>query len=194
VKKAVSVESGRQTSPALFFVTIRRFQFQERRMQSENVDTQAPRSRRLWLSVPAIFLGCCAIGAAGAVIAWPSLRTVWQGLPDAPSIEATSGSPATDQSQDSSGVGSSSKTAAPGEGGLADPLLKSDVWKSIQDFYASNRTCTDVSSTAIEITQAPDSSGVWKEAWTVEACGETAVLNVEFTPSPKGGTDYHVTQ
>ena len=163
-------------------------------MQSQRSDEQAPRSRRLWLIVPAVFLGCCAIGAAGAVIAWPSLRAVWQGLPDVPGIEATSASTATEQIPNLNGVTGSSPTAGPAEGGLADQLLKSDVWKSIQDFYASNRNCKDVSSSGIEVTQTPDSSGVWREAWTVKACGETAVLHVEFTPSPQGGTDYHVTQ
>jgi hypothetical protein len=68
------------------------------------------------------------------------------------------------------------------------------VWNSIVGFYASNKNCTDVTSTKIDLTQVPDSSGVWLEDWTVLACGQQEVLKVKFTPSPQGGTDYHITQ
>jgi hypothetical protein len=147
----------------------------------QNEATRTPRSRRLWLIVPAIILGCCVIGTVAVFLAWPSLRGSWQATAVTPTVEATVVSPA------------ATKTG-PAAGGLADELLKTDVWNSIRGFYASNRNCTEVSSAGIEVTQKPDSHGIWQEAWTVTACGEVAVLHVKFTPSPQGGTDYHITQ
>jgi len=91
-------------------------------------------------------------------------------------------------------VDTSVPSSGPAAGGLGDNLLKTDVWNSIVNFYASSQSCSDVTSKQIEITQKPDSKGVWVETWTVDACGQTSTLNVTFTPNPKGGTDYKITQ
>jgi hypothetical protein len=81
----------------------------------------------------------------------------------------------------------------PVAGGLGDATLKVDVWHAIVGYYAG-RQCTAVTSLNIQVTQPADANGVWREAWTVDACGQTEILNVEFTPSPQGGTDYAITQ
>lgn len=76
-------------------------------------------------------------------------------------------------------------------GGRTDDALRLDVWMAI-DGAASGLGCTsDVAQTTIEVTQDPDSSGIWIEKWTV-ACssGEQKVFDVTFTPSAGGGTDF----
>lgn len=163
-------------------------------MQSNIQAERRAKSRKQWIIVPVVVLGCCVIGAVGAIVAWPSLQVTWQGLLQAPALAPSATDVPTEQSQDAMPANPGPASGGPADGGRADQLLKSDVWKSIVDFYANSRNCTDVANTAIEVTQDPDASGVWKEAWTVAACGETTVLKVEFTPSPKGGTDYHITQ
>jgi len=78
-------------------------------------------------------------------------------------------------------------------GGLSDSTLKTDVWNSIIQVEREQKNCSNVVSTAIDVTQQPDSNGIWKENWTVDACGSTIVFNITFTPKPTGGTNYAIT-
>jgi hypothetical protein len=51
-----------------------------------------------------------------------------------------------------------------------------------------------VTSTAIDVAQQPDTSGVWIEDWSANVCGKSTVFEVTFTLDPKGGTNYDVKQ
>jgi hypothetical protein len=82
------------------------------------------------------------------------------------------------------------------QGGLGDDLLRTNTWGYVVTAAAvSGCAATDASQTAIEVLQEPDSSGAWKEQWTV-TCGDGSnkSFDVSFTPSPGGGTDLSVTE
>jgi hypothetical protein len=151
-----------------------------------------PKSRKVWLIVAGVVLACCVIVAIGAVFGVPVVSGAIQGLTGTQSVDVTTATLPADQSVNPAST--ATPTVGPAAGGRGDSLLKTDVWNSIVGFYASSRNCTDVASTKIDVTQIPDSSGVWQEDWTVLACGQTEVLKVKFTPRPQGGTDYHITQ
>ena len=89
------------------------------------------------------------------------------------------------------GSGTSAPAGGPADGGLGDPLLKSDVWNAIVKFE-TGQSCSDVTSTTIDVVSQPDSNGVWNENWTVNACGQTIVYKVKFKTDPKGGTSYTI--
>jgi len=80
------------------------------------------------------------------------------------------------------------------QGGLTDDLLRSNTWTLVQ-ILATATDCANPSAadTTIEVTQSADSNGVWKELWTV-ACesGDSAKVEVTFTPGTSGGTDISV--
>ena len=84
-------------------------------------------------------------------------------------------------------------SVGPVDSGLSDPILKTDFWVSIIK-AESQHGCANVTSTAIDVAQQPDSSGVWVEDWSVNVCGKDTVFEVTFTPDPKGGTNYNVKQ
>jgi len=52
--------------------------------------------------------------------------------------------------------------------------LKTDFWVSIIK-AESQHGCANVTSTAIDVAQQPDSSGVWVEDWSVNVCGKDTV-------------------
>jgi hypothetical protein len=68
------------------------------------------------------------------------------------------------------------------------------VWGTILSFYGNVRSCDEVSSTGIEVSQPADEEGVWQEAWTLIACGDTVVLKIKFTPASAGGVHYDITE
>lgn len=142
-------------------------------MQNPSESPARPRTAKLWLIIGGALIAFCIVVALGVVFGVPLVQMALE-------------------SPTPTGVATASP--GPAEGGRGDGLLKSDVWNSILGFYSSNRNCTDVTNTKVEVTQVPDSSGVWQEDWSVVACGETAVLTIKFTPSPQGGTDYHISQ
>jgi hypothetical protein len=74
-------------------------------------------------------------------------------------------------------------------GGLGDALLKSNVWNSLLD-YERKENCAEVTSKAIRVAQINEAGEYWVENWTVNACGQTEVFKVKFTPDPIGGTIY----
>ncbi len=161
-------------------------------MENPQQVQEKPKSRKIWFIVAGVVLACCVIVALGAVFAGPVVSSAIQGFLGTPAADASTTALPSDQAL--SAATPEAPSVGPVDGGRGDDILKTDVWNSIVGFYASSRNCTDVASTKIDVTQAPDSSGVWQEEWTVLACGETTVLKVKFTPSPQGGTDYHITQ
>ena len=95
---------------------------------------------------------------------------------------------------------SGSAPATPGsstgrlEGGLTDPLLRAQVWSTIESFHTNVRGCDEVRPVNIEVTQQPDSSGSWEEAWSIVACGQAKVLKITFTVPPDGGVYYDIAE
>ncbi len=80
--------------------------------------------------------------------------------------------------------------------GLADELLKTDALNAIKQYEASESGCKDVSLFLGSVITPPASSadGSWLEEWQVNACGESHLYSVAFTPSPGGGTDFSITR
>lgn len=161
-------------------------------METSEQISEKPESRKVWFIVAGVVLACCVVVAIGAVFGAPFVGGAIQSPTGSQGAHLTSTAPPPDQSL--SLASTEAPSVGPAAGGRGDHLLKTDVWNSIVGFYESNKNCGDVSGTKIVVTQIPDSNGVWQEDWTVIACGQTTVLKVKFTPSPQGGTDYHIAQ
>lgn len=70
------------------------------------------------------------------------------------------------------------------QGGLADETTRYTAWLSLQLVgMMSGCDSPTAATTAISVTQQPDSSGIWVEAWNVD-CGNGSFqsYNVTFTP------------
>ena len=142
------------------------------------------RNRTLLIIVGVILLCCCVVVIAGAV-AYPTIKSYLNsassGLQNLnPSVTSTPETAATNQ-----------PSSGPVDGGLGDQTLKTDVWNSILN-AESGRSCSDVTSTAIDVAQQPNSKGVWVEDWSANVCGNDTVFEITFTPDPKGGTNYDI--
>lgn len=77
----------------------------------------------------------------------------------------------------------------------ADPSLQFDA-STVVTTAALTRTtkpCEQAAITDTDVTEPPPAGGgAWKERWTVLTCEETQEIDVNFTPSPSGGTDISV--
>ena len=77
----------------------------------------------------------------------------------------------------------------------ADPTLQVDA-STIVTAAALTRITKPCEQAAIADTALseapPQGGGPWKERWTVHTCDETQNIDVNFTPSPEGGTDISV--
>ena len=151
------------------------------------------KNRTLLIIVGVVLLCCCVVVIAGAV-AYPTIKkylnSASSGLQN-PNPASTSVPDMTNTPSPSNGGGSSA--SGPVDGGLGDSILKTDVWNSILN-AESQRNCSDVTSTVIDVAQQPNSSGVWVEDWSANVCGNDTVFVVTFTPDPKGGTNYDIKQ
>ncbi len=75
----------------------------------------------------------------------------------------------------------------------ADPLLQHDAMPSVMLVLnaASPKECQHPVATDSKITGPPPTGGKpWRERWTFDACGKKAEVEINFTPSPNGGTDW----
>ncbi len=142
-------------------------------------------SKNKWILplIAVLSLSCCCVFILAGVVFYPKVRQA---------ISASFSTPEPVPEVDINPSAGNGSSTGPASGGLGDNLLKTDVWNSIVQAYASQKSCQDVTSTQIEVRQPPDSSGAWQEAWTVMACGQTNVLVIDFTPSADGGTDYTI--
>ena len=129
-------------------------------MQDSSEAHPVRKRSKLWLILPAAILGCGVVAAVVAFLALPAIRKGWPAALEAATAESANAGISTSAAPPTGSSDSTSASEGPVDGGRGDPLLKTDVWKSITGFYASDRSCTDVSSTMIEITQNADSSGV----------------------------------
>jgi FlaG/FlaF family flagellin (archaellin) len=143
------------------------------------------KNNRVLFIVIGVILLCCCVTVIAAAIAYPSILKSFNSASSG--LNSLNSSPTA--SPDSSGVPS----VGPVDGGLSDPILKTDVWVSIIK-AESQHGCANITSTAIDVAQQPDSSGVWVEDWSTNVCGTATVFEVTFTPDPKGGTNYDVKQ
>jgi hypothetical protein len=150
------------------------------------------KNRTLLIVIGVILLCCCVVVIAGA-IAYPRisryLNSVSSGLQNLnPSMTSTPETASTSQP-----APTAQPSSGPVDGGLGDPTLKADVWNAILT-AESGRGCNNVTSTAIDVAQQPDSNRVWIEDWSASVCGNDATFEVTFTPDPKGGTNYDIKQ
>jgi hypothetical protein len=87
------------------------------------------------------------------------------------------------------------KTAelAPG-GTIADITLQRDVLQGVMAATVGrvSEKCKDVQVRNTRVTSLTSISQPWTEVWTLGACGTPIDVEVHFTPSPKGGTDWSV--
>ncbi len=75
----------------------------------------------------------------------------------------------------------------------ADPLLQHDAMPSAMLVLnaASPKECQHpVAADSKIIGPAPASNKPWRERWTFDVCGKKAEVDINFTPSPNGGTDW----
>ena len=87
------------------------------------------------------------------------------------------------------------KTAelAPG-GTIADMTLQRDVLQGVMAATVGrvSAKCKDVQVRDTRVTSLTSISQPWTEVWTLGACSTPIDVEVHFTPSPKGGTDWSV--
>jgi hypothetical protein len=143
------------------------------------------KNNRVLFIVIGVILLCCCMTVIVGVIAYPTIIKTLNG--------ASSGLNNLNPSATSSPSDSGSSSNGPVDGGLGDPILKTDVWNSIVN-AESQRNCTDVTSTAIDVVQQPGPDGVWVEDWSTNVCGTDTTFVITFTPDPNGGTNYHIKQ
>jgi hypothetical protein len=75
----------------------------------------------------------------------------------------------------------------------ADPLLQRDAMPNVMLVLsaASPKECQHpVATDSRIIGPAPTGGKPWRERWTFDTCGTKAEVDINFTPSPNGGTDW----
>jgi hypothetical protein len=83
----------------------------------------------------------------------------------------------------------------PGES-AADPLLQRDAMQGALAALipATPKDCKHTVATDTSVIGSPPNGrDPWVERWTFDLCGKKAALDVTFTPSPNGGTDWSTT-
>jgi hypothetical protein len=89
--------------------------------------------------------------------------------------------------------GMGSAELAPG-GTIADMTLQRDVLQGVMAATIGrvSAKCKDVQVRDTRVTSLTSTSQPWTEVWTLGGCGTSVDVEVHFTPSPKGGTDWSV--
>jgi hypothetical protein len=153
-------------------------------MEAQPQAPEPKKSNKMLFIIVGVLLACCIlviiVGLVYQFVISPSISNT---------IDAISSTP---QGNEAS-PGSSTSSDLPSGGNTSD-ILRRDVWMAISGVSSGSGCTPDVAQTTIEITQGPDSSGIWIEKWTV-ACssGEQQAFDVTFTPTAGGGTDYSIT-
>lgn len=78
---------------------------------------------------------------------------------------------------------------------IADYMLQADALNIVSTAAVTriDKECNEASVTDTAVSQPPEAAGQpWKERWSIDACGEQQEIDVDFTPSPQGGTDISV--
>ena len=89
--------------------------------------------------------------------------------------------------------GMRSAELAPG-GTIADATLQRDVLQGVMAATIGRvpARCKDVQVRDTRVTSATGVSQPWTEVWTLGACGRSLDVEVQFAPSPRGGTDWTI--
>ena len=84
-------------------------------------------------------------------------------------------------------------------GSLADDTLRGDVLRAALTGSSqlvpgcdTGQAVQTLQIAGARVTQPPQGSGPWQEVWPLSMCGELRMLQIDFTPSPNGGTDYNI--
>ena len=74
--------------------------------------------------------------------------------------------------------------------GIADEKLQSDTLNLIIQYEQARNGCNDVSLFIGNMMTRPEQTqdGSWIETWQVNACGESHLYSITFTPDGVGGT------
>jgi hypothetical protein len=73
------------------------------------------------------------------------------------------------------------------QGGLSDDTTRYSAWLSVQLVgMMSGCEAPTAATTTISVTQQPDASGVWVEAWNVD-CGNGSFTSYNITFTPENG-------
>ena len=92
--------------------------------------------------------------------------------------------------------GMKSVELAPG-GTIADVTLQRDVLQGASVAAMIGRgTAAGCKRVRVRDTRVTSGTGLsdtpWTEAWTMDACGNSVDVEIKFTPSPQGGTDWSI--
>jgi hypothetical protein len=92
--------------------------------------------------------------------------------------------------------GMQSVELAPG-GTIADVTLQRDVLQAVSAAAMFNPgTPAGCERVQVRDTRIKSGTGMWNtpwtEAWTMDACGNSVDVEIRFTPSPRGGTDWSI--
>lgn len=74
--------------------------------------------------------------------------------------------------------------------GIADEQLKADTLRLLSQYEQTQSGCTNVTLFIGNMMTRPEQSedGSWIETWQVNACGESHLYSITFTPDGVGGT------
>jgi hypothetical protein len=75
----------------------------------------------------------------------------------------------------------------------ADPLLQRNALQGSMAAagMAASKDCKRILVIDTRVTAQPAAGGLWSERWTYDVCGARAEIEMTFTPSDKGGTNWH---
>ena len=148
-----------------------------------------------------VVLLCCCLAIvviAAMTIMGPVIGNVFSTINNSlltPSVPDFSTLPATPDISDIPTLSSDVSDLIP-QGGRGDEILRASAWAQVI-LSTSLEGCSynpNASDTQIEVTQEPDSSGVWEEQWAVTCDdGSTKPYNVTFTPTTGGSAEINVT-
>jgi len=135
---------------------------------------------------------CCLLIAVGAYVARTQYGNSLSGFdttfstPDAGSLSSNGSVPGLNTTTNLPGIPS---------GGKANDVQRSTAWGYVVVAAATDGCSSSpkADTTTIKVTQDADSSGVWKEEWTV-ACddGSKKPYTVTYSPGSGGNTDIKV--
>lgn len=148
-------------------------------MENENFAEEKPanKNRTIMIAVGIVIALCCCIVIAGVMGFYSFTRIA--------SVESSPVEPIEDFAPPSD-----SELDGPPEGGLANDILKNDIWQVMAP-AAVGMGCDEPSGAGmtIEVLQQPDPSGVWVEKWPVMcSSGEIYEFEVEFILDGTGAT------
>lgn len=145
-----------------------------------NPSSEAPKSNRnliIGIVIALVLCCCCLVVGVGGYYGYQAYIAAQQAVQQFEDIEIPTGVPF-DPNNLPADVGE-----VP-QGGLADETTRYTAWLSLQlvGMMSGCETPT-AATTTISVTQQPDASGVWVEAWNVD-CGNGSFksYNVTFTP------------